>query len=213
MSSQMFSTVFLSLFALSRAQGIGQTQEETLPMKWQKCGTDGGCQDVRGKVTIDANWRWTHNPGKTDNCYKDNTWSGCSSVDACSKCEVEGLKKGDYSNTYGIESNGAALSLSFVKKHQYGTNIGGRLYMLDDKADKYQMYNLLNSEFSFDVDLATVGCGINAALYFVSMEADGGQSKYGQKAGPKYGTGYCDSQCPRDLKFINGKVCPVPGYL
>jgi hypothetical protein len=24
------------------------------------------------------------------------------------------------------------------------------------------------------------------------------------QAGPKYGTGYCDAQCPRDLKFING---------
>jgi len=27
------------------------------------------------------------------------------------------------------------------------------------------------------------------------------------KAGAKYGTGYCDGQCPRDLKFINGQVC------
>ena len=26
------------------------------------------------------------------------------------------------------------------------------------------------------------------------------------KAGAAYGTGYCDSQCPRDLKFINGQV-------
>ena len=26
------------------------------------------------------------------------------------------------------------------------------------------------------------------------------------KAGAKYGTGYCDAQCPRDLKFINGKA-------
>lgn len=39
------------------------------------------------------------------------------------------------------------------------------------------------------------------------MDADGGEAKYsGNKAGAKYGTGYCDSQCPRDLKFINGEV-------
>lgn len=39
------------------------------------------------------------------------------------------------------------------------------------------------------------------------MDADGGLSEYsGNKAGAKYGTGYCDSQCPRDLKFINGEV-------
>ncbi len=39
------------------------------------------------------------------------------------------------------------------------------------------------------------------------MDEDGGMSKYStNKAGAKYGTGYCDSQGPRDLKFINGKV-------
>lgn len=39
------------------------------------------------------------------------------------------------------------------------------------------------------------------------MDADGGMSKYSTNtAGAKYGTGYCDSQCPRDLKFINGQV-------
>lgn len=49
--------------------------------------------------------------------------------------------------------------------------------------------------------------GLNGALYFVSMDKDGGMGKYStNKAGAKYGTGYCDGQCPRDLKFINGQV-------
>lgn len=40
------------------------------------------------------------------------------------------------------------------------------------------------------------------------MDADGGMAKYSTNtAGAKYGTGYCDSQCPRDIKFINGMVC------
>lgn len=39
------------------------------------------------------------------------------------------------------------------------------------------------------------------------MDADGGMAKYSTNtAGAKYGTGYCDSQCPRDIKFINGMV-------
>jgi cellulose 1,4-beta-cellobiosidase len=39
------------------------------------------------------------------------------------------------------------------------------------------------------------------------MEADGGMSKYsGNKAGAKYGTGYCDAQCPHDLKWIDGEA-------
>ena len=39
------------------------------------------------------------------------------------------------------------------------------------------------------------------------MPLDGGLStQEGNTAGAKYGTGYCDSQCPRDLKFIDGKA-------
>jgi len=37
------------------------------------------------------------------------------------------------------------------------------------------------------------------------MDQDGGKSKYGN-AGAKYGLGYCDAQCPHDLKFINGEA-------
>lgn len=72
---------------------------------------------------------------------------------------------------------------------------------------KYQIFTLLGNEFTFDVDASALGCGLNGALYFVSMDEDGGMSKYSEnKAGAKYGTGYCDSQCPRDLKFINGEA-------
>lgn len=50
-------------------------------------------------------------------------------------------------------------------------------------------------------------CGLNGAVYFVSMDEDGGTSKFSSNtAGAKYGTGYCDSQCPRDIKFIDGVV-------
>lgn len=39
------------------------------------------------------------------------------------------------------------------------------------------------------------------------MAKDGGLSTYsGNKAGAAYGVGYCDAQCPQDLKFINGQV-------
>ena len=49
------------------------------------------------------------------------------------------------------------------------------------------------------------------------MDADGGASKYPtNKGGAKYGTGYCDAQCPHDVKWINGKSnskdwVPIPG--
>ncbi|CAK5163715.1 unnamed protein product, partial [Aphanomyces euteiches] len=39
------------------------------------------------------------------------------------------------------------------------------------------------------------------------MDQDGGMSKYPtNKAGAAYGTGYCDAQCPHDIKFINGEA-------
>jgi len=70
---------------------------------------------------------------------------------------------------------------------------------------KYQMFNLIGKEFTFDVDVSKLPCGLNGALYFVEMAADGGINKGNNKAGAKYGTGYCDSQCPHDIKF-NGKA-------
>ena len=57
--------------------------------------------------------------------------------------------------------------------------------------------------------MSNLPCGLNGAVYFVEMDADGGMAKYTtNKAGAKYGTGYCDTQCPHDIKFINGEVCP-----
>ena len=76
-----------------------------------------------------------------------------------------------------------------------------------ENKDKYQMFTLLNNEVAVDVDLSSVECGINAALYFVAMEPDGGLSRYPtNKAGAKYGTGYCDASCPRSNRFNGGKV-------
>ena len=55
------------------------------------------------------------------------------------------------------------------------------------------MFDLLNREIRFDVNLNNWGCGFNAALYFVVMPEDGGKASLGY-AGATYGTGYCDAQ-------------------
>ena len=94
------------------------------------------------------------------------------------------------------------MHITLVTKGQYDTNIGARTYVMDSDA-RYKMYKLKNREFVFTVDVSTLVCGINGALYFVSMDADGGLSKYpGNKAGAAYGTGYCDAQCPDDDKCV-----------
>lgn len=77
-----------------------------------------------------------------------------------------------------------------------------------ESEDRYQTFSLMYNELAFDVDLSTVPCGLNAALRFVAMDADGGMERYPtQKAGAKYGTGYCDAFCPRGLRYVGGEVC------
>lgn len=93
----------------------------------------------------------------------------CSKADECAqKCALEGA---NYGSTYGASTSGNALTLKFVTKHEYGTNIGSRFYLMAGTgSSKYQMFTLMNNEFAFDVDLSTVECGLNAALYFVAMD-------------------------------------------
>jgi cellulose 1,4-beta-cellobiosidase len=201
--------ILLSLIATASAQQVGTQQTETHPsMTWSKCTGTGGtsCASQSGKVVLDSNWRWVHKVGDYTNCYTGNTWDAtlCPDDATCAKnCALEG---GDYPGTYGINVSGNSNKLTFVTPGPYATNIGSRTYLMADDSN-YQMFNLLNQEFTFDVDLSQLPCGLNGALYFVSMDKDGGMSKYpNNKAGAKYGTGYCDAQCPRDLKFINGQV-------
>ncbi|KAK0629147.1 glycoside hydrolase [Bombardia bombarda] len=196
-----------ALMGAAVAQQVGTQTTETHPkMTWQKCTASGTCTNVNSEVTIDANWRWVHDKGGYSNCYDGNTWNStiCKDAKTCSSnCAVDGA---NYGATYGASTSGNALTLKFITKGEYATNIGSRLYLMAS-ATKYQMFTLLGNEFTFDVDVSKLGCGLNGALYFVSMDEDGGLSKYsGNKAGAKYGTGYCDAQCPRDLKFINGEA-------
>ncbi|KAI1760412.1 glycoside hydrolase family 7 protein [Hypoxylon sp. FL1150] len=198
--------VSAALIGFASAQQVGTEQTETHPkLTWKKCTSGGSCTAVNAEVTIDANWRWLHNVDGYENCYDGNEWtSECSTAEDCAtKCAIEGA---DYSKTYGASTSGDALTLKFLTKHDYGTNIGSRFYLMNG-ADKYQTFTLKDNEFTFDVDLSTVDCGLNAALYFVAMEEDGGMASYSSnKAGAKYGTGYCDAQCARDLKFVGGKA-------
>ena len=195
------------LCAAASAQQVGtNTAENHPPLTVQSCTKSGGCQSESKSVVVDANWRWTHITSGTQNCYTGNTWdtSICPDGVTCAKnCALDGA---DYQGTYGVMASGSSLKLKFVTHGPYSTNIGSRLYLLDSESE-YKMFKLKNREFTFDVDVSQLPCGLNGALYFVEMDADGGMSKFpGNKAGAKYGTGYCDAQCPHDLKFINGEA-------
>ncbi|KAH9991312.1 1,4-beta-D-glucan cellobiohydrolase-like protein [Xylariaceae sp. FL0662B] len=208
---QKFAAI-TALAAAAYAQQACTLTEETHPsMTWQQCSEGGSCTTVEGSVTIDANWRWTHTVDGSTNCYDGNEWdeSLCPDGETCAtQCCIDGA---DYAATYGASTSDDALTLTFVTKGSYSTNVGSRLFLMESE-DAYQMFKLLGNEFAFDVDVSNLPCGLNGALYFVSMDADGGASKYDTNtAGAKYGTGYCDSQCPRDVKFIDG-LANVEGW-
>ncbi|KAF8887099.1 cellobiohydrolase I-I [Infundibulicybe gibba] len=199
------SLLSLTFLAVVSAQQVGTNTAETHPkLPWSKCTASGCTVQSAGAIVLDSNWRWLHSTTGTTNCYTGNTWDAtlCPDGATCAKnCALDGA---DYSGTYGITTSGNALTLKFVTSSAQ-KNIGSRVYLMaSDTA--YQEFKLLNQEFTFDVDVSNLPCGLNGALYFSEMDADGGMSKYsGNKAGAKYGTGYCDSQCPRDIKFINGE--------
>ena len=194
-------------FSTVKGQQAGnQKPENHPPLPIQTCTKSGGCQTVQKNVVIDANWRWLHNTGGYTNCYTGTNWNTnyCPDGPTCARnCALDGA---DYPNDYGITTNGNALRINFVTKNQFATNVGARLYLLDSETE-YMMFKLKNMEFTFDVDVSMLPCGTNGALYFIEMDGDGGMSKYpGNNAGAKFGTGYCDAQCPHDIKYINGEA-------
>jgi len=93
-----------------------------------------------------------------------------------------------------------------VTQGPYSKNVGSRTFLMQDDYDYHPMM-LLNREFTFTVDVSQLPCGLNGALYFVEMDQDGGKSKFPTNhAGARLGTGYCDAQCPHDIKYINGEA-------
>jgi len=203
------ATAFMGMLAVAIAQQKGTNKEEShQPITLEVCTKAGGCVAHQKRLTMDAQWRWLHDarPNKYENCLSGTppTWDTgiCESNRACaSGCAVEGMGDQDYMHTYGVKTVEGGVDLTFKS----GESIGSRLYMLRDESH-YEMFKLLNKEFTIDVDVSTLECGLNGAVYFVEMEEDGGTSRGDNTAGAKYGTGYCDAQCPHDLKFIQGEA-------
>lgn len=174
-------------------------------MSLKTCATGSGCQSSEKGVTLDQNWRWLHNNGGYSNCYDGNHWNTqyCPDPTTCAaNCALEGVPLSDWKAPYGVASDGKTLRMNFVSYGSAGKNVGSRTFMLNSDSE-YEMFQLINKEFTFTVDVSQMPCGVNGALYFVEMDKTGNMGN-GNNAGAKYGTGYCDAQCPHDIKFIDG---------
>ncbi|KAJ7167488.1 cellobiohydrolaseI [Mycena filopes] len=195
--------LLVSLCFLSAIYGqqVGTEMPENHPfLTTQQCAAPGVCSTLRSSVTLDSNWRPLHSVTSPSTCFNCNSWDStlCPDPTTCTaRCALDGV---DYAGSYGITSSGNALTLKFVTQ----CNVGSRVFLMATPSE-YQILNLLNQEFTFTVDMSHLECGVNAGLYLLGMDADGGRAKFPtNKAGATYGTGYCDAQCSRDAKFING---------
>ena len=119
-----------SFIAAANGQGAGTLTKEN---HHEVCGATGCTKYTTGMV-IDSNWRWTHVAGSTTNWHTGNLWDTkmCPDDATCSKqCVIEGADK-EYTGTYGVTAKADKISLQFVTEGPYTTNVGSRLYMMDN---------------------------------------------------------------------------------
>jgi cellulase len=191
-----------SLLSAVAAQGIGSGAEVHPKLTTWKCTKAGGCVSQDTAIVLDA---LAHPVYQKDNpSLGCGNWGSapnatvCPDVDTCQKnCVQDGIS--DY-KPYGVFTDGSKMTLKQLKPD--GSTISPRVYLLAPSEDKYEMLHLTGQEFSFDVDVSKLPCGMNGALYLSEMEEDGGQSAL-NTGGASRGSGYCDAQC-FTVPFING---------
>jgi cellulose 1,4-beta-cellobiosidase len=154
MSTFSLALAALSLGSIVQAQQAGVlTAEKHPPLSVSTC-TSSGCTSKTQSVVLDGNWRWLHSTSGSTNCYTGNTWDKtlCPDGVTCAKnCALDGA---DYPGTYGIKASGSSLSLQF----KTGSNVGSRVYLMNEADTAYQTFNLKNKEFTFDVDVSQLVC-------------------------------------------------------
>lgn len=201
------SFVALALLAASvQAQTMASGTENHPRLTTYKCTKAGGCQARTNYLVLDNlahPVQQLNNPNA--NC---GDWgekpdpAACPDAETCQRnCIVQPIA--DYSR-YGVTVNGDALKLDQLGNN--GNVVSPRVYLLEENKERYEMLQLTGGELAFDVDISKLPCGMNGALYLSEMEADGGKATTPlNKAGARYGTGYCDAQC-YTTPFVNGAV-------
>mmetsp|Transcript_58460 Transcript_58460/g.115916 ORF Transcript_58460/g.115916 Transcript_58460/m.115916 type:complete len:810 (+) Transcript_58460:58-2487(+) len=190
--------VLSAAWSATAQQAGGSKNEVHVPLGISRCA-GGACSPEAASITMDSNWRWLHSAGGFKNCVKKDGsgWDSgvCADPASCAKsCQIDGADMKAYTGSYGVTPVNNGVRIAFPN--------GPRLYVMDTDTT-YKIFKLKNREFTFDVDLSTIPCGANAALYFVEMPQNGGMDGSLNTAGAKLGTGYCDAQCPH-MQFIPG---------
>lgn len=193
-----------ALLGLAAAQHPGNETEKHPRLTTWECTNDGGCVEKNSAIVLDSLAHPVYQIDAPE--YGCGTWgnppneTACPDAETCQKnCVMQGVS--DYSK-YGVTTDGASLRLDMLTDD--GSTLSPRVYLLSEDEQTYEMLSLTGREFTFDVDVSKLPCGMNGALYLSEMPADGGLSDL-NTAGAYYGTGYCDAQC-YTTPFIGGEV-------
>ncbi|EWG38580.1 endoglucanase type C [Fusarium verticillioides 7600] len=197
----------LILSALAVQVAVAQTpdkgKEQHPKLETYRCTKAAGCKKQTNYIVADAGMHNIHQKngaGCGDWGQKPNA-TACPDEASCAKnCILSGMDSNAYKNA-GITTSGNKLRLQQLINNQL---VSPRVYLLEENKKKYEMLHLTGTEFSFDVEMEKLPCGMNGALYLSEMPQDGGKStSKNSKAGAYYGAGYCDAQC-YVTPFING---------
>lgn len=183
-----------ALLGLATAQTPGTAAEVHPKLTTYQCSKAKGCVAKNTAVVLDSATHWIHQ--KNNSTLGCGNWgsaadpTACPDQETCAKnCIMEGIS--NYTG-YGVSTTGNAVKLDMF--NPTGGSASPRIYLLAEGEKKYEMLKLTGNEFTFDVDVSHLPCGMNGALYLSEMKADGGRSKL-NPGGATYGTGYCDAQC------------------
>lgn len=193
-------SLFLGLVA---AQTPGKNPEVHPKLTTWKCTKAGGCKERRTALVLDSASHPIYQVNNTKlgcgNWGSAADKTACPDEETCAKnCIMEGIN--NYAD-YGVTTQGGSVLMNMMGKNGVSSP---RIYLLAEGEQKYEIIKLTGNEFSFDVDVSKLPCGMNGALYMSEMEESGGQSKL-NPGGAAYGTGYCDAQC-FVTPWVNGVV-------
>ncbi|CAE7357939.1 cbhB [Symbiodinium natans] len=165
-------------------------------------------EDEAQFAVLDGRWRWLYTSES-----KDCGSAAVRGAAALERCYLQGLSATRYAEAYGVEvgvPNNRAITMRFATKdaNAPSPNYGSRIYLTDGKG--YTLFAPMGGDIAFDVDVSQVPAGMNAAVYLVSMDRYGNLNSVSpdgvmNTAGWMRGLGYCDAQCPKDLKFVQGQ--------
>ncbi|KAL0934497.1 glycosyl hydrolase family 7 [Colletotrichum truncatum] len=191
----------LLLASIVAGQTPGNTTDNHPKLETFRCTLKDGCVKKTNYIVVDSSQHPINTKDGTS-CLTGNNPpnpEACPNAEACAKnCIIEGIA--DYT-TKGVITSGADLRMKILNN---GTEVSPRVYLLEENKQRYEMLHLTGAEFTFDVDMVKLPCGMNSALYLSEMLPDGGKNtSMLNKAGVAYGTGYCDAQCFK-TSFING---------